>query len=233
MNLESRLSWVDVRDKIHGWILDSTYRPGDKLPRDTDIAEELGCARTTVHRAMQALADGGLVERRRKGGTTVRADPVTRATLDIPVIRREIEDKGRCYGYRLISQTTSTTPVSIARNFNFPGPRDMLHVRALHLADGQPFVFEDRWICQDTVPEIHSVDLRTESANEWLVRNRPYSRCDLKFFAQSARREDAELMGTAEGEALLIIERTTWIGTRPITSVRAITAPGYRLETSA
>jgi GntR family histidine utilization transcriptional repressor len=40
-------------------------------------------------------------------------------------------------------------------------------------------------------------------------------------------------MGTAEGEALLIIERTTWIGTRPITSVRAITAPGYRLETSA
>ena len=182
---------------------------------------------------MQALADSGLVERRRKGGTTVRADPVTRATLDIPVIRREIEDTGQTYSYRLISQTTATTPVAIARNFGIPGPRDMLRVRALHLTDGRPFVFEDRWICPDTVPEIHAVDLSAESANEWLVVNRPYSRCDLNIYAQSASREDAKLMGTGEGEALLIIERTTWIDASPITSVRAVTAPGYRLETRA
>ena len=182
---------------------------------------------------MQALAESGLVERRRKGGTTVRADPVTRATLDIPVIRREIEDKERAYSYQLISQKPGVTPVSIARNFGLPGPRDMLRVRALHLADGLPYIFEDRWICTSTVPEILSVDLSAESANEWRVKNRPYSRCDVNIFCETACEEDTRLMGAAKGEALLIIERTTWIGDEPITSVRGVTSPGYRLATSA
>ena len=46
MNMELRLSWTDVRDEIRTRILSRTYAPGDKLPRDEDIAAELGCART-------------------------------------------------------------------------------------------------------------------------------------------------------------------------------------------
>lgn len=182
---------------------------------------------------MRALAESGTVERRRKGGTRVAADPVTRATLDIPVIRKEIEDAGRTYGYRLISRVTEVTPVSIARNFRLPGPRDMLRVRAVHLSDGRPFVFEDRWICPETVPEIGTVDLRAENANEWLVQNRPYSRCDLRLYAKKATKDDAGQMEVPEGEALMVVERTTWIGGAPITSVRAITEPGYRIEATS
>ena len=68
MTLDTRLSWTDVRDQVRARILNRTYAPGDRLPRDEDIAQELGCARTTVHRAMQDLALSGLVERKRKGG---------------------------------------------------------------------------------------------------------------------------------------------------------------------
>jgi GntR family histidine utilization transcriptional repressor len=63
--------------------------------RDEDIALELGCARTTVQRAMQDLSMAGLVERKRKGGTHVRTDPVTRATFDIPITRREVEQRAQ------------------------------------------------------------------------------------------------------------------------------------------
>lgn len=67
MNEVTRLSWTDVRDEIRMRILNRTYAPGDKLPRDEDIALELGCARSTVHRAMQELSQVGLIERKRKG----------------------------------------------------------------------------------------------------------------------------------------------------------------------
>ncbi|MEL6648277.1 MAG: winged helix-turn-helix domain-containing protein, partial [Pseudomonadota bacterium] len=80
MSTTNRLSWTYVRDEIHKSILAGRYGPGDRLPRDADIAEDLNCARSTVQRAMQDLSDSGLVERRRKGGTRVRAEPVTRAT---------------------------------------------------------------------------------------------------------------------------------------------------------
>ncbi|WP_093117663.1 GntR family transcriptional regulator [Salinihabitans flavidus] len=226
-----RLSWKDVRDRVHGRVLDGTYAPGDRLPRDEDLAEEFGCARSTVQRAMQDLSLSGIVERRRKGGTRVRRDPVTRATLDIPITRNEVENRGAVYGYRLIGLTTEAVPPPVTAKFEMAGSEEMLRVRALHLADGHPFVFEDRWVSLRTVPEILEIDLAAQSANEWLVRNKPYTRCDLRFYAMNADAETAAILETGEGAALMVIERTTWIGLDPITSVKAVTAPGYEILT--
>ncbi|WP_193555903.1 GntR family transcriptional regulator [Marimonas lutisalis] len=226
---DTRRSWKEVRDRIHQKILSGQVRPGDKLPRDADIAAEMNCARTTVQRAMQDLADSGLVERRRKGGTHVRRDPVTRATLDIPITRNEVEQKGNTYGYQLIGRETLAPPHSVQAAFgqNLPGP--MLHVQALHLADARPYILEDRWICLQTAPEILDVDLSETSANEWLVMNKPYDDLTLRFYAEKADEKRATLLGTDPGDALLVIERTTWISGAPITTVKSSTEPGYQL----
>lgn len=229
MNNPTRLSWTDVRDEIRARILSRTYAPGDKLPRDEDIALELGCARTTVHRAMQDLSQIGLVERKRKGGTHVMTDPVTRATFDIPITRREVEQRGSKYGYQLISRKLDDTPMPVMARFGIQQPARMLHVKALHLADNRPYIFEDRWVDTQSNPDILDVDLEAESANEWLVRNKPYSRLDVQFYAVNAEGESAEHLATRPGTALLVIERTTWIGHDPITSVQAVAAPGYQL----
>lgn len=233
MNNELRHSWTDIRDRIHARILDRTYRPGDKLPRDEDIAHELGCARSTVQRAMRDLSDAGIVERKRKGGTQVRADPVTRATLDIPITRKEVEQRGGVYGYQLVRQAVEETTPSVSAKFSLRQPRSMLHVEALHLADQCPYILEDRWVCTDTVPDILNVDLVEQSANEWLVRNKPYSRCDLRFYAIQADEKTASQLDAPVGSALFVMERTTWIEDQPITTVRAVTRPGYQLLTQS
>lgn len=229
MSDPQRHSWREVRDRIHARILDRTWKPGDKLPRDEDIAEEFGCARSTVHRAMRDLSESGIVERRRRGGTTVRSDPVTRATLDIPITRLEVEARGGRYGYQMLRREIAEAPPAVAANFGLTAPHRMLRVEALHLADGRPYIREDRWIDLETVPEIAEVDLTRQSANEWLVRNRPYNRFQVRLYAHNASAADAAEMGLAEGAALLIIERTTWNGADPITTVRATTHPGYQL----
>lgn len=230
MTAQTRLSWTAIRDEIRARILNRTYRPGDKLPRDADFAEELGCARITVHRAMQDLCAAGLVERKRKGGTHVRADPVSRATFDIPITRREVEQQGRKYGYRLIRQTRETTPPVIMARFGLQDPVEMLRVKALHLADDQPYILEDRWIDPRTARGIAQIDLSRESANEWLVRHTPYSRIDVRFYATNAEGETATHLAAPLGRALLVIERTTWSAEEPITSVEAVARPDYQLS---
>ncbi|WP_439110212.1 GntR family transcriptional regulator [Lentibacter sp.] len=231
MNTQLRRSWHDIRDTLQGRIFDRTYQPGDKLPRDEDIAEELGCARSTVQRAMQDLADAGVVERKRKGGTHVRPDPVTRATLDIAITRVEVEAKGAAYGYQLVSAAREVTPLSVAASFGLSAPEEMLHVQALHLADQRAYVFEDRWVSLVSCAEIEAIDLTRQSANEWLVRNKPYSRCDVRLYAIEADETLAARMDAKAGAALLVIERTTWLNDVPITSVRSVTKPGYQLLT--
>tara|TARA_R110002073_G_scaffold28711_11_gene91020 strand:- start:2544 stop:3260 length:717 start_codon:yes stop_codon:yes gene_type:complete len=228
-----RQGWKDIRDTVQGWILSRRFGPGDKLPRDADIAAELGCARSTVQRAMQDLADSGLIERRRKGGTHVRPDPVARAVLDIPVTRVEVESAGMRHGYRLIARALTAPPPAIATAMRVPPGQELLWVKALHLADGRPYILEDRWICPQTAPGILSVDLNRLSANEWLVHTLPFTRFDLRLRAQSARADEAALLGAAPGEALLVIERVTWQQDRAITLVTALAAPGYQLVTGS
>ncbi len=231
MNRPVRHSWKDIKRAIHGRILNSVYVPGDRLPRDEDWARELGCSRATVQRAMRDLAVSGTVERRRKGGTFVSVNPVTRATLDIPITRLAVEEKGAIYGYQLVDKTLTVPPANVAARLGLSRARKLLRIEALHFSDHRPYIFENRWVCPDTVPDIAGVDLASQSANEWLVRNKPFSRADLRFYAVTADQRLGHLLDAEPGSALFVIERTTWIGDAPITTVTAVTAPGYQLLT--
>jgi len=226
-------SWIEIRDAIHANILNKTYAAGDKLPRDQDLAQMLGCARSTVQRAMQDLSDRGLVERRRKGGTRIPQDPVTRATLEIPIIRKEVEQKGAVHGYQLINAEMLETPRNIMAGFGLPAPITALRVQALHLADQQPYLLEDRWINIQTVPGVTQIDFARENANEWLLRHKPYDKCDMRFYAIKAGKAEADLLAANLGDALFVIDRTTWINQNPITTVKTIAAPGYQLKTGS
>ncbi|SDX97543.1 transcriptional regulator, GntR family [Ruegeria halocynthiae] len=226
-------NWVDIRDEIRRRVLERELLPGAKLPNDQELAEEFKCSRTTVQRAMLDLAQSGTVDRRRKGGTTITLHPITRTTFDIPITRLEIEAAGNDYSYFLVSREILVSPPRVASSFGLAEPTEMLRVTALHMANKQPYIFEDRWIAHETTPEILDVDLSRESANEWLIRNRPYSDCEVRFLAKRATRQEAELLASDVDEALFVMERTTWINGAPITMVRAIAKPGYQLVAKA
>lgn len=229
---DQKLSWQAVRDQIRGDILNRIYGLGDKLPKDAEIAVRLGCARGTVQRAMQDLSDAGLIERRRKGGSHVRAQPIVRATLDIPVTRREIESRGERYGYHLLGREPVPTPRHVMKKFGLTDTVPSLRVQCVHSADGHPHSYEDRWIFTDTVPEIRDIDLSVVSANEWLVAHRPYSGFDMSFYAISADAQLAQHLDVPRGASLLVIERRTWFDDKPITLVQSYNRPGYQLTAS-
>lgn len=226
-------NWVAIRDEIRRRVRERELLPGAKLPSDQELAEEFGCARTTIQRAMHDLVQSGTVNRRRKGGTRITLHPITRTTFDIPITRLEVEGLGKAYSYFLVSREVSEIPRSVASAFGLSDQVEMLHVTALHMADCKPYIYEDRWISQETTPDILDVDLGRESANEWLLLNRPYSDCEVRFLATKARKREAELLETEVNEALFVMERVTWIDGAPITMVRAIAAPGYQLKARA
>ncbi len=225
-------SWQSVQEEVLRRIHEREWKPGDLIPGEAALAEEFGCARATVNRALRELAGAGLLDRRRKAGTRVALNPVRKATLDIPVTRLEIERRGAAYGYALIETATKEPPVSARAALGPEAAPELLHVRCVHLADGKPYAYEDRWIDPASAPGVRDVDLARVSANEWLVRNAPFTRGDVAFSAESADASDAEALGVPQGAALLVLRRTTWAGDRPITSVRLAYAPGHAIRTT-
>lgn len=217
------LGWQEVRDEALRRIRARTWPPGDRIPDEAALADELGCARATVNRALRDLAEAGLLERRRKGGTRVPLTPVRRAVLSIPIIRQDIADRGLEPGYRLLADRIEPAPEAVRQAM---GDGPLRHVQALHTADGAPFCLEDRWLN----PEVAAgVGFENLSANEWLVGNVSYAEASLSFAALPADAALAGALGCGAGAALLVLERATRAET-PITWVRLVYAPGHRVE---
>jgi GntR family histidine utilization transcriptional repressor len=224
-------SWQSVRDEVRRRISIRQWKPGDAIPGEAELSREFGCARATVNRALRSLAQAGLLDRRRKAGTRVALHPVRKATLDIPVIRIEIEGKGMAHGYRLLRRALAAPPPVIGSRMQAPADAEMLHVTALHLADDRPYVLEDRWISPTAAPEALDADFSLISANEWLVAAIPFEGGDIEFTAIPASSDQARALECREGEALFAIHRTTWSAAGVITCVNLTFAPGYRMRT--
>lgn len=232
MNTPSFRNWQSVQEEVLRRIHAREWKPGELIPNEADLALEFGCARTTVNRALRAVAESGLLDRRRKAGTRVAAQPIAKATLTIAVIRTEIEEWGQIYDYQRISRREAVPPVAISDAMKTPSGRRLLHVCALHLADDAPYAFEDRWIDLGVVPTASAESFETISANEWLLRHAPYTHGEISFAASSATQDEATILRCPEHSALLTIDRVTWDGSAAVTKVRLLFSPGHRLETA-
>ena len=224
-------NWQSVQDEVLRRIHAREWSPGDLIPNEADLAVEFGCARSTVNRALRSLADSGLLDRKRKAGTRVAAEPVAKATLDIAVIRHEVEEQGRRYGYQLMTREMSVPPVNLSGSMKTSANSALLHVRALHLADDAAYAVEDRWINTSVVPDAAGQDFERLSANEWLMKHAPYTHGDIMFSAVQASEQDARVLGVPVHSALFAIDRVTWDNSQSVTKVQLLYSPGYKLRT--
>ncbi|MBS4011138.1 MAG: GntR family transcriptional regulator, partial [Roseovarius sp.] len=58
-------TWQLIQDKVLRRIHAREWPPGTGIPNEADLSREFGCARATVNRALRALAEARLIERRR------------------------------------------------------------------------------------------------------------------------------------------------------------------------
>lgn len=231
MSGKKRLSYRDIGEDILRRIAKRVWEPGALIPGEQALAAEFGCSRATVNRALQDLARAGIIERRRKAGTRVSLNPVREARFVIPLVRQEIEAKGAEYSYRLLGRETAKAGEAVAGRLGLEKSARMLHVRCLHLADGAPYQYEDRWVNPDAVPDARYAPFETVSPNEWLVTNAPFSRAEFVFRAARASEEEAALLDLPAGEAVFVAERLTWLIDKPVTFVRMIHPPSHRIVT--
>ncbi len=223
--------WEDVRTEVLRRIRAREWAPGAVIPGEEALAVEFGVARATVNRALRDLAEAGLLERRRKAGTRVAVLPVRKATLEISIIRQEVEARGESYSHRVLTQRMEVVPMAVALRMGVAAGMRLLFVETLHLAGGRPFAHEVRWLNPGVLPGGGIPDFGAVSANEWLVQNVAYTVGDIAFSAEAASREEAAALAVTEGAPVFVTERMTWTAEAPITFVRLLHGPGYRLRT--
>jgi len=74
--VRARRTYEEVVLQLEAAILDGRLRPGDKLPAERELAEQMGISRPSLREALRVLESGGVLEARRGSGAglTVSAE---------------------------------------------------------------------------------------------------------------------------------------------------------------
>ena len=232
MTSRETASWLQIRDELLRRVRERVWEPGALIPGEVELAEEFGCARTTVNRALRELAEAGLITRRRRAGTRVSINPPHKATLTIPIIREDVEARGASYRHVMLHRDTRLLPAHLGGAFHLPEGTQVLYTVTMHYENDRPYIHEERYTHFAAVPGLEEQDFAQISANEWLVQNAPFTGGDMAFFAITATEDLARCFDVAPGAALFTVERSTWNDQAPITLARMTHAPGYRMRMS-
>jgi GntR family histidine utilization transcriptional repressor len=219
--------WLQIRRALAQPILSGAWPPGTRIPGEIDLTAHFGASRMTVNKAIQSLANEGLLRRRRKVGTVVSARAQARPSLEIWDAADLVAREGGVYAYRLLEQAP-LGPDPDRRALIALGPEaPVLWIRALHLSDGAPFQLEERLIHVDAAPGVADQPLETVSPTAWLLAHVPWTEAEHAISAAAARADVAEVLEIAPGAPCLVVERRTWNGPVPITFAR-LWRPGDR-----
>lgn len=222
-------TWQSVRAVVMERIRSREWPPGELIPTEQQLAVQLGCARATVNRALRELADSGIIERRRKVGTRVTATPSRRATLDMPVIRDEVEALGQSYVYRLTSYALSTPTEAAMRALQVSATDQLILIKAQYLADDQPHCCEAIWLNPRVLPNLTRAEIETQPAHDWLARNVPLTHGQFSILAEAASGDCARNLRVEAGTPVLAIERLNWSDATPVSFARQFYPPEHRL----
>lgn len=227
-----RADWKAIRRDVLASIQSGALKPGDLLPREVELAETYDCTRSTVGRALRDLAIAGFLERKRKGGTTVSANPVRKAPLEVPIIRAAIRGLGHVPDYRLLGFEQNVTDPAIAARLGLDPSAELVFVEALYLADGRPFQLEHRWLFPGAVRSLAQSDIQHTPIDEWLLENAPLTRATIEIEAVAPPRHVAKAMGLKAVAPSLLLTRVSWSQNSPIGLLRLYHGPEGKLRSA-
>jgi GntR family transcriptional regulator, histidine utilization repressor len=216
---------TDIKQRI----LSGSWPPGHRIPFEHELMVTYSCSRMTVSKALSAIAQDGLIERRRRAGSFVTCPHVQSAVLEVPDIGAEIVATGRAYTYRLLSRRRRKATMVDRQLLDLPDASDVIAIQCCHLADGRPFAFENRLVNLVAVPEMATADLTGHPPGSWLLAHVPWTQAEHRISARAADVQLAEQLDITVGAACLVINRRTWRTSQLITTVQ-LTYPGALYE---
>jgi GntR family transcriptional regulator len=203
--------------QIERWLTDvishGALVPGDRLPREGDLAALLGVSRMTLRQALATLEAHGTLARKtgRSGGTYVREPRIDCDLTGLTGFTEQMRRASLRAGARLVSASTVPAGHSAARALSVSPGAPVHEVIRVRTARREPLALERAYFPVGPFPDL--LDHRLSGSIYQLLR-REYGQiphlADEVLEPVVATAEEATLLGIEPNGPLMLIERTTF-----------------------
>lgn len=220
-------AYEQVKAFIKGHISSGKWKPGETVPSESALMEQFGISRMTVNRALRELASEGLVTRVQGSGTKVAELHRISSTLTIRDIHEEVAERGHVHTVRVLLAAQERASAEVARGLNLRGGAKVFHTVMIHMENGVPIQYEDRYVNPAAAPHYLETDFTQISPTHHLLEHAPLTEASYSIEACLPTSEEAKHLGLRRGEPCLAMMRRTVSGPH-VASVVRLVYPGTR-----
>ncbi|TCO58258.1 GntR family transcriptional regulator [Actinocrispum wychmicini] len=198
---------AEVRERLRTMI--RSRQPGDVLPSERNLSEELGVSRPTLRAAMSDLAKDGLLVREHGRGTFTGARDVVHELA--PTATGGFTGPDGTGINRVVRFATEVAGARLGRRMRVSPGTELVHVTRVRVVEGHPMAVERLVLPAELVPDVAPADFETGSLYQLL-------RMRYEVIASKAMQTteptvtdpaESDLLGVPLHAPALLFERTT------------------------
>lgn len=204
-------AYVQIEEELAERIRTGALRPGDRIPPERELAEQMQVSRMTVRQALGRLADRGLLVRAPGRGTFVSEPKLIQSLSRLRGFYDQMISQGILPTSRLLSGEQVLASAAVAQVLGLRIAEPLYKVVRLRLGGGVPLALETSFFPAKLVPGLLDEDLERHSIYRLMERYqaRPV-RAIQSLEPVPARDQEAEVLEVPPGSPLMLVERTAW-----------------------
>lgn len=218
-----------IKEYIYQKIESGEWPENHPVSSENSLAEQFQVSRMTARRALQELADEGLVIRTRGAGSFVAPLKTQSALLTIRNIADEIRLRQHQHHAEVILLEKVIAEASLARFLHLPEQSKVWHSIIVHYENGQPMQVEDRYVNPHLVPDYGQQDFTLMTPHEYLCEVTPLTEASHQVEAVLPTENIMQWLGVPETAPCLQIQRRTWCRDG-VVSQATLTHPGAKFR---
>jgi GntR family transcriptional regulator len=197
---------------LHQKVLLKQWKPGDRLPTESDLMQEYGVSRITVRSVLDMLVKEGLIYRQAGRGTFVAHATLEQGLSQIISFTEDMQRRGLAVSTRVLFASLVPATAYIAERLRLDPGEELAHLQRLRLADEEPMCIEHSYFVHKYCPGILDHDFSTCSLREVKIAQYGirWTHAKQTIQALNAPSDMADLLGLHRGGALLFFERVSF-----------------------
>lgn len=220
-------AYEQVKAFIKTRISAGIWKPGDPVPSEAALAAQFGISRMTVNRALRELSAEGMVTRVQGSGTRVAELHRISSRLTIRDIHEEVVERGHVHTTRVLMVEAEKASADLARTLGLRTGARVFHTMLVHLENGVPIQYEDRYVNPAAAPDFLETDFTLTTPTHHLLQHAPLTEASYSIEACLPSAQEARQLGIKRGEPCLAMMRRTVSGAH-VASVARLIYPGTR-----
>ena len=203
--------YIQIRESLRAEIIGGNLKRGEQLPSENELAGRYSVSRMTIRQSIEDLVDEGLLYRRHGIGTFVAYPHLQRDHTKLTSFFDKAESEGVKVQAKLLSLEVIPATPKVAEALDLPSGSQVIRVKTLRYADGEPITVHDAHIPHKLFPNLVNENLEVQHL--WTIFEKAgyrVKRAVQRLEAREASEEVAQLMKIKEGAPVLFKERTVY-----------------------